>query len=139
MVAAMYRTSTAPGMGQTSTPILSTAFPSNFQVGPGGNVAVGPQRVYVRGPHGRWWSAPRRRRPVVSVPATGVGCGCAGGGCNCNGMGQSVSNVPSDLWNTVQDLFLNADGSINVTAVALAGVTGFLVFANWGNTTRRKR
>jgi hypothetical protein len=35
------------------------------------------------------------------------------------------------------DVFENADGSLNYTTIAFAAAASFLIFMNWGHTTRR--
>lgn len=74
------------------------------------------------------------------TPVKGLNCtGCNGcAGCS-GGMGQSVSSITGDISSLLGDVFLNADGSLNYTAVAFAGLSVFLIIRNWGNTTSRKR
>lgn len=65
------------------------------------------------------------------------GCGCGG---KCPGIGQaSISNVGTDFTALLSDVFMNSDGSVNLTAVGFAAVAVFLIAKNWGNTTRRGR
>ena len=116
----MYQVATPPGMGQTSTaPIVLAAPPTR-------RVVVGPRRIWAQGPGGRWWARPRR----------GIS-GC--GGCGCAGMGQAtLSNVGTDVWNALTDVFTNADGSLNLPAVGFAGFGAILIYVNWGNTTKKR-
>ena len=153
----MYYVTTPTGIGQTSvaTPILSTAPAADHAR----RLLVGQHRVWAQGQKGGWWvrkrgapgtwQRPQRRvsvppnipAPVGTVTSAGMGCGCAGmAGCGCAGLGQTaLSNLPGDFGNVLQDLFLNADGSVNAVAVAATAAVGFLIFANWGNTTRRRK
>lgn len=139
----MYQVATpATGFGQTNaTPILSTAPRPHV-------VVVGPRRVWTRGPKGgllvRKRGAPGTWQPArrpVSTPAAGMsGCGCANG-CGCAGMGQAstLSQIGTDFTTLLADVFENSDGSLNMTAVAVAGVAAGLIFLNWSHTTRRKK
>jgi hypothetical protein len=54
-------------------------------------------------------------------------------------MGQATSfaQVGSDVSNVLADVFENADGSLNYTTIAFAAAASFLIFMNWGHTTRR--
>jgi hypothetical protein len=71
-----------------------------------------------------------------------TGVGCAGGaGCkcrNCGGVGD-VTNIGSDISALLSDVFTNADGSLNWTAVGFAAIAVGLIAANWGHTTTRRR
>ncbi len=103
----MYETLT--GMGQTAATMPAAAHVPYLR-----RLIVGPRRVYAQGGGGRWYVTPRR----------GVGCACD------NGLGQtaSVSNVPSDITTLLSDLYVNSDGSMNWTAIALTAGVGYLLF-----------
>ncbi len=78
---------------------------------------------------------------MYRVATPGLNCACGVAGCGCAGMGQaqSLSQVGSDFTAVLSDLFVNPDGSLNMTAVAFAGVAIALVAVNWGHTTRRRK
>ena len=121
----MYRVA---GVGQVASSVPATTTGGKMYV-------VGPRRVWTRGPGGRWRSVSKAR-----LKAAGVGCAC-GCGDQC-GMGQtatpSIANLPSDISTTLQDIFVNPDGSLNWAAVGMGGFVGILLFVNWGNTTKKR-
>ena len=63
---------------------------------------------------------------AIADRASGVGCD------------QVIVLEPSPAADVFMRI-LNADGSVNAVAVAATAAVGFLIFANWGNTTRRRK
>jgi hypothetical protein len=55
------------------------------------------------------------------------------------GQASTLSQIGTDFTTLLADVFENSDGSLNMTAVAVAGVAAGLIFLNWSHTTRRKK